>query len=160
MHTRPVSPSTIPGTESEARDEPVARKRVFRLDSPYALASDEDDVISFVKPLKCALTSNKHEQLSTSDQAALQHVVDSLAKLAKLSPQNVPHQPPHSQHIPSPFEIAQTHALIADQEVQAAELDAKLGELARDMLFLTRQRDTAAQAARNYRSFIAGKCLS
>ena len=73
---------------------------------------------------------------------------------------NVLYQPPHPQHIPSSLEIAQANARIADQEVKLAELNAKLDELARDTLLLTRKRDAAVQAVRNERSFIAGKCLS
>jgi hypothetical protein len=171
MHKRSLSLSTISGTESEACDEPVTRKRAHLTESSEASDEpvarmryrqlealiDEDDVVLFVKPSKCALTSNEHEQLSTRNQAALQHVVNSLAKL---KPQNVHHQPPHPQHTPSPLEIAQTNALISDQKVKMVELNAKLGEMTRDMLLLTRQRDAAVQAARNYRSFIAGKCLS
>ena len=103
MHKRPLSPSTISGTESEADNEPLARMRVY--------------------------DSNK----------------------------DAPYQPPHPQHIPSSLEIARASALIADQDVKVAKLNTKLEEMARDTLLLTRQRDAAAQAARNYRSFIAGK---
>jgi len=146
MHKRSLSPSTISGTESEPFDEPVARERSHRrLEMP----TDEDDVFLFVKPSTYTLTSNEHDLLPTSNQAALQHV-DSLAKS---KPQNVPHQPPHPRHIPSFLDIAQTNALIADQEIKIANLNAELGKL-------VQQRDAAAQAVRNYRAFIAGKCLS
>jgi hypothetical protein len=137
----------MPRTKSKGHD---AEKHVFRVDSSYTLSSDEDDMVS-------ALTSNEHEQLSTSNRAVPQRVIDTLAKLAKIRPQDEPHEPPYPQQIPSSFEIDQT---IADQEVQVAELDAKLGELAREILLVLRQRDAVAEEARNYRSFIAGKCSS
>jgi len=174
MHRRSLSLSIISDTESEAGDVPVARKcSLFEGDwlsdgfgdgfvarpryrRDEALI-DDDDMFRGSRTSSRTLTSNAHEQLSTRNQAGLQHVVDSLAKL---KPSNVPHQPPHPQHIPSSLEIAQTNALIADQEVKVAELNTKLDELAREVLLLTQRRDTAAQAARNYRSFVAGKFSS
>ena len=153
MHNRSQSLSTISGIESEAGDE---RRCAWGARADFPLGSRTLESSEWTS----TSTSNEHEQykqIPTCDQPALQHVVDSLAKL---KPQNVPHQPPHLQHIPLSLEIAQTSALIVDQEVKMAELNAKLGEMAQDMLLLARQHQAAAQMVRNYRFFIAGKCLS
>ena len=78
---------------------------------------------------------------------------------------NVPYRPPHPQHIPSSFEVAQANARIADQmvkfaklKIKMAELHAKLTEMIGDMLRLAQQCNSALQAARNDLSFIAGTC--
>ena len=151
MRERSLSLSTISGTESETDYDPVARS--------LAYYSDEDGIDLITELSDGSSTSSEHEQPATHDQDALQHVVDSLSKLKpRFFPQSdAPRQPPHSQHLPSPLEIAQTKALIKDREVEVSELNAKLDELARNMLLLIQQRDAAAEAGRNHRSFIAGE---
>jgi len=152
MRERSPSLSTISGTESEAGDDPVA--------GSLAYDSDEDDEDLNTRLSEDTSTSIEYEQLSAHDQGALRRVVDSLSKLEPrfFPPSDIPCQPPHPQHLPSPLEFAQTKALIEDRELEVSELNAKLDELARDMLSLIQQRDAAAEAARNHRSFIAGKC--
>ena len=148
MHERSLSLSTISGTESEAGD-----------DNPLALAydSDEDDANLYTEPSDDSRTSY---ELSAYGQKALQHIVDSMSKLKPRSfpGLDIPYQPPHPHHLPSPLEVAQTKALIEDRELEVSELNSKLDELARNMLQLIQKHDTAAEAARNHRSFIAGKC--
>ena len=151
MHNRSLSLSTISGIESEAGDEKNCAWGA-RSDFPLVRTPESSESSTSTSD-----EYEQHEEIPTCGQAALQHVVDSLAKL---KPQNVPHQPPHLQHIPSSIEIAQTSALIVDQEVKMAELSAKIGEMAQGMLLLASQHEATAQVVRNYRFFIAGKCLS
>lgn len=151
MRERSLSLSTISGTESEPDDYPLTRRLTFD--------SDESSVDWSTELSDDPSASDEHGRRSPHDHGALQDVVDSLSKLKpRFFPHSdAPHQPPHPQHLPSPLEIAQTKAHIADREVEVSTLNAKLDELARNMLFLIQQRDAAAEAARNHRSFIAGK---
>jgi hypothetical protein len=151
MHERSLSLSSISGTESEADDG------IFT--TSLGDDSDEDGVDLTTELSDSISTSNEPEHPSTHDQGALQHVVNSISKLTPrvLLHSDAPHQPPHPQHLPSPLEIVRTKALIKDREIEVSELNARLDELARNMLSIIQRRDSAAEAVRNHRSFIAGK---
>lgn len=153
MHERSLSLSTISGTESEAGDEPFAGSVAYDTDEDEPDEPDLNTEFSDDSSI-----SYEHEHLTPHD--ALQHVVNSLSKLKPpfFWDSDVPYQPPHPHHLPSPLEVAQTKALIEDREVEVSEYNSRLDELARRMLKVIHQRHIAAKAARNHRSFIAGKC--
>jgi hypothetical protein len=148
MGGRSLSLSTFSGTESEADDECLAN---------LAYDSDEDGMDLTTELSDESSTSFEHEQPSTHGPDALEQV---FSKLESLYPRtDVPRQPPHPQHLPSPLEIVQTEALIRDREAEMLKLDAELDELLQNMVSVRKKRDAAAEAARNHRSFIAGKSI-